>query len=728
MTDHASFQEPISINKSPSSSHNSVNNCGITEEDTNYRAEYDFISDWPQDPEVWDNGDINVSCNCLSTAAGTCSKRFFSLKRRLPILTWLPKYSLIHFFRDLIAGITVALTVVPQGIAYARICNLPAEYGLYSSFIGPIVYFLLGTSKDITMGPTAVMSLIVAEHIHHGSPEYAVVLSFFTGIVQVLIGVLQMGALVNYVSHPVISGFTSGAALIIAYGQVKNLLGIRRVDSSYLTVQIYQTFKYITDINWWDTVMGVTCLTLLLCLRRLRSVVLFPNSGGVNREPPLMVVFLRKFVWLVCIASNAIVVICATLFVFIYSKFSHCNLSLVQKIPAGRIPVGIPPFSFHSHNEMVTLSEMGSQIKTGFIIVPLLGILESIAIAKSFARKNGYRIDTTQEILSIGIANIIGSFFSAYPVTGSFSRTAVNSQCNVATPLGGLFTASVVISALMFLAPAFKYIPQASLAALIMASIIFNFDYEIVKQLFVIKKTDFLTVICTIIMCCLTSAEYGIISGICLSLFFSLFTLSRPGLKIKSFKGGVIIITRVDHGLNFPSAEPIVDFFVDQIHQAEKNHKKGMSKVPKCCIIDLGRVWQVDQSVLGSFATVKHLMESKSILVYFIRACPSVLATMKRAAGECSSSGMPKEWNHFAKLDMALADFNSRSSQYTEDSPLISKRPSIVGSPGEEEENIEKDSNRTNAASDAKSAQHGVSGGSGGDVGLENFITGDSSS
>ena len=682
----ASLQQYSAINKSPSSSENSVVNCGIIEgKEPNHTGESDFISDWPQDPELGNDGDLNVSCGCLSNEVLTCSKQFFTLKRRLPIIKWVRKYSCAFFLRDLIAGITVALTVVPQGIAYARIANLPPEYGLYSSFIGPLVYMLLGTSKDITMGPTAVMSLIVAEHIQHAGPQYAVVLCFFTGIVQLLIGVLQLGALVNYVSHPVISGFTSGAALIIAYGQVKNLLGISKVDSDYLTVQIYQTFKYIKDINWWDVVLGLTCLATLLLLRKMRSVVLFPNSGGLQ-GPHMLVVLLRKILWLVCIASNAIVVICATLFVFIYTKFSSkCNFSLVGEIPAGHIPVDIPPFAFQSKNETVTFVDVASQIRSGFIVVPLLGILESIAIAKSFARKNNYRIDTTQEILAIGISNIFGSFFSSYPITGSFSRTAVNSQCNVATPIGGLFTASIVISALMFLAPAFKYIPEASLAALIMASIVFNFDYEIIKQLFVIKKTDFLTVVCTIAMCCLTSAEYGIISGIILSLFFSLLPLSRPGLKMKSFKEGLVVITRFDHGLNFPSAEPIVDFFVDQIQQAEKNHKRGISKVPKCCIIDLGRVWQIDQSVLCSFATVKYLMESKSILVYFIRACPAVLATMKRAE-TFGSYGMPKEWNYFSSLDLALADFNSRSSQYTDDSPLISKRPSIVACAEEEQE------------------------------------------
>ena len=269
--------------------------------------------------------------------------------------------------------------------------------------------------------------------------------------------------------------------------------------------------------------MSVICLTLLLCLRKLRSVVLFPNSGSLNGEP--LVLFVRNSVWLVCIASSAIVVIYTTL------CLHHLLEIFTLQLKSGRKK--FQPVAFQSHNETVTFTKIGSQIKTWFIIVPFPGNMESIAAAKSFAQE---RTDTAQENLSVGSASIIGSFFSAYPVTGSLSRTAVQ-RCNT---FGSLFIASVVISALMFSAPAFKYIPEALLAALIMAKIIFNFDYEIVKQLFVIKKAEFVTVNCTIVMCCLTLPNMESFRG-STCLFFSLFPLSRPGLKIKSFKGVLVL-------------------------------------------------------------------------------------------------------------------------------------------------------------------------------------------
>merc|ERR1712226_137344 len=337
--------------------------------------------------------------------------------------------------------------------------------------IGPLVYLVFGTAKDITMGPTAVMSLIVASYTK--APQYAVLLTFFAGIIQVLIGVFQLSMLINFVSHPVISGFTSGAALTIAYGQVKSLLGNDKIESNHLLNQIYETFRYIKYINWWDTALGVLCLVILLFLRHFRAVKLFPNAGD---EPSAFVQFVRKFVWVVCIASNAVVVITATIVTYVWSEIGHHNFSTVEKIEnAGSVPITVPPFGFEdsASNSTVSFVDMVVDIKTGFIIVPLLGILESIAIAKAFARKNDYRIDTTQELIAIGLSNVASSFFNAYPITGSFSRTAVNSQCNVATPLGGLFTSIVVFSALLFLSPLFQYIPEASLAALIIASIIF---------------------------------------------------------------------------------------------------------------------------------------------------------------------------------------------------------------------------------------------------------------
>ncbi|XP_075248431.1 sodium-independent sulfate anion transporter-like [Convolutriloba macropyga] len=624
------------------------------------REEADFISNWPTNPELQDDGDISVSAGCVGSNLCCCVDNFFTFKKRFPCVTWMRKYSWAKLLRDFIAGITVALTVVPQGIAYAKVAGLPAEYGLYSSYIGPLVYLVFGTAKDITMGPTAVMSLIVASYTKAGYPQYAVLLTFCAGVTQVLIGVFQLSILINFVSHPVISGFTSGAALTIAYGQVKSLLGNDKIDGEHLYEQVYQTFKYIKSINFWDTTLGLLCLIILLFLRHCRGAKLFPNSG---EHPIFIIKFLRKLVWIICIASNAVVVISASVIVYLWSTVGDHQFSTVEKIEnAGSVPFGVPPFGFHDDatNTTISLTEMVTDIKAGFLIVPLLGILESVAIAKAFARKNDYRIDTTQELFAIGLSNFASSFFNAYPVTGSFSRTAVNSQCNVATPLGGLFTSIVVFSALLFLSPLFQYIPESSLAALIISSIIFNFDYKIIYHLFKTKKTDFVTVVLTIVMCCLTSAEYGIIAGIVFSLLISLCPMARPRLRLERFRDGALVIARFDHGLNFPSAEVIIDVFSEHFEQIQKGVIVGQSSAePKCCVIDLDRVWQIDQSVCASLATVKSYLEKKGVNVFLIRACPAVLSTLNRAKGR---EEMPRDWNHFDTLQEAISEFSLKDT------------------------------------------------------------------
>ena len=628
----------------------------LFEQPTVHDDESDFISTWPKrSSALLDNGDLNVSAGCVGASLCNCVDSFFTFNRRFPCFTWLKTYSWSKLLRDFIAGITVALTVVPQGIAYAKVAGLPAEYGLYSSYIGPLVYLIFGTAKDITMGPTAVMSLIVAAYTKGNYPQYAVLLTFCAGITQLLIGVLQLSMLINFVSHPVISGFTSGAALTIAYGQVGALLGNDKIDGDHLYQQVYQTFRYIKHINWWDLSLGVMCLVILLFLRYLRSATLFKNTGD---SPSYVIRIIRKVFWIICIGSNAVVVLTASFAVYIWSVVGDHQFSTVEKIEnAGQVPIGMPPFGFvdKATNTTVSLVDMVVDIKAGFLIVPLLGILESIAIAKSFARKNDYRIDTTQELVAIGLANVASSFFNAYPITGSFSRTAVNSQCNVATPMGGLFTSIVVFSALLFLSPLFEYIPEASLAALIISSIIFNFDYKIITHLFKTKKTDFLTVVLTILMCCLTSAEYGIISGIVFSLLMSLCPMASPRIRLDRFREGALVIARFDHGLNFPSAEVIVDTFSEHFEQIEKKKVVGQNTVdPKCCIIDLDRVWQIDQSVCVSLATVKSFLEKKGVKVFLIRACPGVLSTLDRS--RCNDE-MPPSWDHFASLEEAVSVF-----------------------------------------------------------------------
>lgn len=226
------------------------------------------------------------------------------LHTHVPITSWLPKYTCDSLLRDIIAGLTVGLMVVPQGLAYATIAGLPLQYGLYSAYMGCFVYCVFGGSKDVSIGPTAIMSLMVS-HYAEGQVSYAIALTLLCGIVQFSLGFLRLGFLVRFISLPVISGFVSSAAITIAFGQVKSLLGLHKIPRDFIPC-VYQTFKHIGETNLWDLLLGSICIVLLVILKKLNRIK-WPEDEVVTTFQLVC----RKFLWLVSTARNALVVLLA---------------------------------------------------------------------------------------------------------------------------------------------------------------------------------------------------------------------------------------------------------------------------------------------------------------------------------------------------------------------------------------------------------------------------------
>nr|XP_044600229.1 sodium-independent sulfate anion transporter isoform X2 [Equus asinus] len=356
-----------------------------------------------------------------------------AVQRRLPILAWLPDYSMQWLKMDFIAGLSVGLTVIPQALAYAEVAGLPPQYGLYSAFMGCFVYFFLGTSKDVTLGPTAIMSLLVSCYTFH-EPAYAVLLAFLSGCIQLAMGFLRLGFLLDFISCPVIKGFTSAAAVTIGFGQIKSLLGLQNIPRQFF-LQVYHTFRNIGETRVGDAVLGLVCMVLLLVLKLMRDHV-----PPVHPEMPPGVRLSHGLVWTATTARNALVVSFAALVAYSFEVTGYQPFILTGEIAEGLPPVRTPPFSVTTANGTVSFTEMVQDMGAGLAVVPLMGLLESIAVAKSFASQNNYRIDANQELLAIGLTNMLGSLVSSYPVTGSFGRTAVNAQSGVCTPAGGLVT------------------------------------------------------------------------------------------------------------------------------------------------------------------------------------------------------------------------------------------------------------------------------------------------
>ncbi|XP_040505776.1 sodium-independent sulfate anion transporter isoform X5 [Gallus gallus] len=378
-----------------------------------------------------------------------------AVRRRLPVLGWLPRYSLSCLRLDLTAGVTVGLTVVPQALAYAEVAGLPVQYGLYSSFVGCFVYCLLGTAKDVTLGPTAIMSLLVSSYAFH-DPAYAVLLAFLSGCIQLAMGLLHLGFLLDFVSCPVIKGFTSAASITIGFNQVKNILGLQGIPRQFF-LQVYETLRRIGEARILpvpkahprgcafvtspppvfddpraslrgsspatshcragDAILGLSCLAALAGLRAMKSR-LHPTASTEPLAARASVLLVRSC----ATARNALVVLAAGLVAYSFQLSGSQPLTLTGSVPCGLPPFRPPPFSKAVPNGTVPFGRMVQDMGAGLAVVPLVGVLETVAIAKAFASQNDYRIDANQELLAMGTANILGSFFSSYPITGSFGR------------------------------------------------------------------------------------------------------------------------------------------------------------------------------------------------------------------------------------------------------------------------------------------------------------------
>jgi len=328
--------------------------------------------------------------------------------------------------------------VVPQGLAYASIANLPPRYGLFSAFMGCFVYVFFGTSKDVTLGPTAIVSLLTASLTYDCGPDIedydsripcAVALTFFSGVIQLFLGVLNLGFLVDFIPVPVISGFTSAAAITIAVGQLKHLMGIKDVRRDF-HYAIYDLCRNITETKVGDLVLGILCIILVVFLKlfKTHNTRLQQQKGKLSWMQRIAF----KFLWLLCTARNAVVVLIAAVIGYTLSIqpwFSN-QITLIQYNESIMPDFEVPDLSIE------TCQDLG----LGILIAPLISFLESIAIAKAFARQEGYKVEPSQELIALGACNLASSFVGSYPVTGSFSRTAVNAQSGVRTPAAGIIT------------------------------------------------------------------------------------------------------------------------------------------------------------------------------------------------------------------------------------------------------------------------------------------------
>ncbi|XP_046734341.1 sodium-independent sulfate anion transporter-like isoform X2 [Diprion similis] len=484
----------------------------------------------------------------------SCTKKI--LYRRIPMLEWLPKYNRGYAVNDLVAGLTVGLTVIPQAIAYASVAGVPPQYGLYSSFMACFVYTILGPCKDVPVGPTAILAILTKETLHKANlgPEFAILLTFVSGCVMLLMGILQLGFLIDFISGPVSVGFTSAAAIIIATSQVKDILGLNFTAAKFL--HVWQSiFEHISETRLWDAVLGVVCMIVLLLLRKLKDLPITPKDA---KEPTPFQKSILSCLWFISTSRNIlIVVICSVGCYLIEAHAGTSPVILTGYVKPGLPSFETPPFTGVGGNETFlhfadTLSALGS----GCFVLPLLSLLESIAISKVFS--NGKQIDATQEMLALGTCNIVSAFVSSIPVTGGLSRGAVNNASGVKTTMGGVYTGLMVLLSLQFLTPYFYYIPKTALAAVIIAAVVFMVEFQVIKPMWRTKKIDLIPAFATFLCCLFIRLELGIVIGIGINLLFLLYASARPTLNVRkatSASGCEYLVITPDRSLVFPSVE-----------------------------------------------------------------------------------------------------------------------------------------------------------------------------
>lgn len=357
---------------------------------------------------------------CRASGRRSCSRARLGeeLKRRLPISLWLPAYSLTDLQGDVIAGLTIALTIIPQSIAYASgIADLPPQHGLYTSIVGPLSYSILGTSRDTSFGPTAIMSLLTAKYgagFSHGDASVAAALALITGCVQLLLGLLFIGATVaKFISKPVISAFTTVAGITIIASQLKGLLGLSNVPRDFVP-ELINIASRLNETNMWDVDMGVSCMLLLFGLKLLRDLdiviraMITPsslsdvntNTNDVDTKTGVKYKLIAgKVLWIISTARNVIVV---SLSIVVVKVLEMHGFSLFTLSPP--VPPGLPPFQPPTFSQgTATPADYFKRMELGIAIVPLICIVENIIISKEFARKNGYEVDQNQKVIAIGI-------------------------------------------------------------------------------------------------------------------------------------------------------------------------------------------------------------------------------------------------------------------------------------------------------------------------------------
>ncbi|KAL9304480.1 hypothetical protein ACSQ67_021743 [Phaseolus vulgaris] len=542
----------------------------------------------------------------------TClMKLLLALQYLFPIFQWAPLYNLSLLRSDIISGLTIASLAIPQGISYAKLANLPPIIGLYSSFVPPLIYSLLGSSRHIGVGPVSIASLVMGSMLSETVSyvqdpilylKMAFTATFFAGLFQSSLGILRLGFVIDFLSKATLVGFMAGAAIIVSLQQLKGLLGIVHFTTKMQIVPVLiSVFKQRHEWSWQNLLLGFSFLLFLLTTRH------------ISLKKP-------KLFW-VSAAAPLTSVILSTVLVFFLRNKTH-KIAIIGALPKGLNPPSSNMLYFNG-------PYLALALKTG-LVTGILSLTEGIAVGRTFAALKNYQVDGNKEMMAIGLMNIAGSCSSCYVTTGSFSRSAVNFNAGAQTAVSNIIMASAVLVTLLFLMPLFHYTPNVVLAAIIITAVVGLIDYQAAYKLWKVDKLDFLACLCSFFGVLFISVPLGLGIAVGISVFKILLNVSRPNtlvlgnipgtpifhnlnqyreaLRIPSF-----LILAVESPIYFANSTYLQERILRWVREEEERVKANDESALKCIILDMTAVTAIDTSGIDTLCELRKVLDKRSL-------------------------------------------------------------------------------------------------------------------
>ncbi|MBP0047400.1 sulfate permease [Marinobacterium sp. AK62] len=541
------------------------------------------------------------------------------LERYFPILQWLRSYNRSTFTSDLIAALIVTIMLIPQSLAYALLAGLPAEVGLYASILPLVAYAIFGTSRTLAVGPVAVVSLMTAAAVGNlalqGTAEYlaaATALAFISGGILVLMGLMRLGILANFLSHPVISGFITASGIIIAASQLKHILGVDASGHNLLDI-LLALAAGLDQANLPTLLIGVSATAFLFWVRKALKPLLIKFGMG-----PRLADIVAK--------AGPVLAVVATTLVTWALGLTEQGVRVVGEVPTGLPGLQLPSFD----------TDLWQQLFVSALLISIVGFVESVSVAQTLAAKRRQRISPDQELIGLGASNIASATSGGFPVTGGFSRSVVNFDAGAETPAAGAFTAVGIAIATLVLTPLIFFLPKATLAATIIVAVLSLVDLGALKRTWDYSRSDFAAMLATILLTLVEGVELGIIAGVGLSVLLYLYRTSKPHSAVVGRVPGTehfrnvdrfevetctrVLTLRVDESLYFANAR----YLEDRIYDLVANQPELEHLILMCPAVNL-----IDASALESLEAINERLKDSGVRFHLSEVKGPVMDKLK---------------------------------------------------------------------------------------------------